>query len=74
MKIDINRLRGNFIIKCSRFSSKTRSLGLITQILGPICYDGTEHVALVHNKHISWDVKTADMKYHITMAKIRECH
>ena len=28
--------------------SKTRSLGLITQIQWPICYDGTEHVELVH--------------------------
>ena len=28
--------------------SKTRSLGLITQIQGPICHDGTEHVELVH--------------------------
>ena len=28
--------------------SKTRFLGLITQIQGPICHDGTEHVELVH--------------------------
>ena len=27
---------------------KTRSLGLITQIQEPICYNGTEHVELVH--------------------------
>ena len=53
-------------------TSKPRSLGLITQIQGPFCYDGTEHVALVHNKQISLDVKTADMKYHVTMVKKKE--
>ena len=43
--------------------SKTRSLGLITQGQGPICYDGTEHVELVNIlelepiiKQISWDL------------------
>ena len=28
--------------------SKTKSNDLVTQIQGPICYDGTGHVELVH--------------------------
>ena len=32
--------------------SETRSLGIITQIQGPICYDGTEHVELVHTLEV----------------------
>ena len=56
------------------FGSKTRSLCLITHIQGPFFYDGTKHGVLVHNKQISWDVKTAEMIYYVTMAKIRECY
>ena len=60
--------------------SKTRSLGLITQIQSPSVM--MTHVELVHTlalvcvlelqpmvKRKSWDVKTVDMKCHATMAK-----